>query len=55
LQALNEEGLMIVPAVPTEAMIAAARNLCDLSDSDIRRVYFAMTSFADEGIPTSTN
>ena len=55
LQALNEEGLMIVPSVPTDAMINAAKRLCDLSDADIRRIYFAMTSFADEGTPVSTN
>ena len=55
LQALNEEGLMIVPSVPTESMINAAKKLTNLSDSDIRRIYFAMTSFADEGIPVSTN
>ena len=55
LQALNEEGLMIVPSVPTDAMINAAKRLCDLSDADIRRIYFAMTSFADEGIPMTTN
>ena len=55
LQALNEEGLMIVPTVPTEAMINAAKRLCNLSDSDIRRIYFAMTTFADDEIPVSTN
>ena len=55
LQALNEEGLMIVPAIPTPTMIQAAKQLCDLSDADIRRLYFAMTSFADEGIPQPTN
>ena len=55
LQALNEEGLMIVPSVPTETMINAAKKLTNLSDSDIRRIYFAMTSFADEGTPVSTN
>ena len=55
LQALSEEGLMIVPSVPTDAMIDAAKKLSNLSDSDIRRIYFAMTSFADDGIPVSTN
>ena len=55
LQALNEEGLMIVPTVPTASMIAAAKRLCDLSESDIRRIYFAMTTFADDEIPASTN
>ena len=55
LQALNEEGLMIVPTVPTESMINAAKRLCNLSDADIRRVYFAMTTFADDEIPMSTN
>ena len=55
LRSLNEEGLMIVPSVPTPAMIGAAKQLCNLSDADIRRLYFAMTSFADEGIPVSTN
>jgi len=55
LQALNEEGLMIVPAIPTKQMIQAAKELCNLSEADIRRLYFAMTSFADEGIPPITN
>lgn len=55
LRALSEEGLMIVPTVPTDSMVAAAKRLCNLSDSDIRRIYFAMTSFADEGTPVSTN
>ena len=55
LQALNEEGLMIVPSIPTESMISAAKKLCNLSDADIRKIYFAMTTFADESIPMSTN
>ncbi len=55
LQALNEEGLIIVPAVPTQTMLAAAKKLSNLSESEIRKLYFAMTSFADEEIPASTN
>lgn len=55
LQALNEEGLMIVPSVPTEAMVNAAKSFCNLSEADIRKIYFAMTSFADDEIPMSTN
>ena len=55
LQALNEEGLIIVPTVPTKAMIEAARKVSDLSEKEIRRIYFTMTSFADEEVPRSTN
>ena len=55
LRALNDEGLIIVPSVPTEAMIKAAKKVLDLSEKDIRKLYFTMTSFADEEIPMSTN
>lgn len=55
LQALSDEGLLIVPAVPTKMMIDAARKIADLSEKDIRKIYFTMTSFADEEIPKSTN
>ena len=55
LRTLTEEGLMIVPSVPTDSMIAAAKRLCNLSESDIRRIYFAMTTFADDEIPVATN
>ena len=55
LQALSDEGLIIVPAVPTEMMIKAAKKLSNLSETEIRKLYFAMTSFADEEVPMSTN
>ena len=55
LQALSEEGLIIVPAVPTEIMINAAKKLSNLSETEIRKLYFAMTSFADEEVPMSMN
>ena len=55
LQALNDEGLIIVPAVPTKAMIDAAKEISDLSEKDIRKLYFTMTAFSDDSIPRSTN
>ena len=55
LQALSDEGLIIVPAVPTEMMIKTAQKLSNLSETEIRKLYFAMTSFADEEVPMSTN
>ena len=55
LQALNDEGLIVVPAVPTEAMIQAAKKISNLSEKDIRKLYFTLTSFAGEEVPISTN
>ncbi len=55
LHALNEEGLMIMPIVPNEAMVQSAKKVCDLSESEIRKLYFAMATFADTGIPVLTN
>ncbi len=55
LRALNDEGLIVVPAIPTEAMIAAAQRLLTISEADIRKLYFAMTTFANDELPVSTN
>ena len=55
LQALNDEGLIVVPAIPTATMIEAAKKISNLSETDIRKLYFTMTSFADEEVPISTN
>ncbi|MBO5997956.1 MAG: hypothetical protein J6P93_05465 [Alphaproteobacteria bacterium] len=55
LQALSDEGLIVVPAIPTETMISAAKKISNLSEKEIRKIYFTMTSFADEEVPISTN
>ncbi len=55
LRALNDEGLIVVPAIPTEAMVAAAKRLLNISEADIRKLYFAMTTFANDELPVSTN
>ena len=55
LQALSDEGLIVVPAIPTETMVSAAKKISNLSEKEIRKIYFTMTSFADEEVPISTN
>ena len=55
LRALNEEGLVIVPAVPSLPMIEAAEKVCNLSESQVRKVYATMIAFADDEIPSQVN
>ena len=55
LRALSEEGLVIVPAIPSLPMVEAAQKVCKLSESQVRKIYTAMISFADEEIPTQVN
>ena len=55
LRALNEEGLVIVPAIPSLPMIEAAQKVCKLPEQQLRKIYAAMIAFADEEIPKQVN
>lgn len=57
LRALNEEGLVVAPTTPTDEMISAAKSIANLTDDEIRKLYFSMITFAadDAAVPMATN
>ena len=55
LEALSEEGLMVVPTVPTPEMISAAMRVSDLTEEEVRKIYYAMITFSDEDFILSRN
>ncbi len=55
LEALSEEGLMVVPTVPTPEMISAAMRVSDLTEEEVRKIYYAMITFSDEDLVLSRN
>ncbi len=55
LDLLQEEGLKIVPAYPTSAMLKAGAQITGLSEETVKKLYLSMLSFSDEEIPEQKN
>mgnify|MGYP003571561153 CR=1 FL=1 len=55
IRALNEEGLIIVPSMPSECMIREAQKVCNLSETQLKKIYFAMTSVTQDDLPYQVN
>lgn len=51
LETLNEEGLMVMPIVPTPQMVEAGMQVSGLSAEEVKKLYFTMITFSDEEIP----
>ncbi len=55
LEALTEEGLMVVPTTPTPEMVSAAMRVSDLTEEEVRKIYYAMITFSDEDLILARN
>ena len=55
LDLLQEEGLKIVPSLPTPAMVAAGMQVSGLSEEAVKKLYYTMLSLSDEDIPEQKN
>lgn len=55
LESLQEEGLKIVPVVPTKAMIKAGTQVSGLSEDAVQELYEMMLNFSDESFPAQMN
>ena len=55
LAALQEEGFIVVPSVPSAAMIKEAQKVCNLTEAQVQKIYFAMTSVTQDDIPVQVH
>ncbi len=55
LGSLQEEGLKIVPVVPTLAMVKAGAQVSGLSEDVVQELYEMMLNFSDESFPAQMN
>ncbi len=55
LDLLQEEGLKIVPLVPSPLMIQAGMQVSGLSEDVVKKIYLTMLRFSDEDIPEQKN